>query len=147
MLGARAETGSQGRPPPRPANAKVQPVGIALIATLLAGCGRDPEAQARAEGARLYMALCARCHGATGRGEGRQAAALRLETIIPNFSDPRALSSKPEEAYVDAIQNGRRRAYRGPDLEQTMPAFGSLADDEIRAILSHIRTLPGAGRR
>lgn len=117
---------------------------MAAVLACLAGCGRaDPEAARIAFGQSAYNARCAVCHGMTGQGEGRMARALKLETIIPNFRDTRALAGRPEAVSIETVRTGRTRAYRTRTQEITMPAFPDLSDEEIRAILAYVRTLPG----
>lgn len=82
-----------------------------------------------AEGARLYGEACASCHGANG--EGKEGPAL---------ANKRFLAAASDTYLVETIRRGRRGT--------SMPAFGSaspahrvLADDEIVAVATYLRTL------
>jgi cbb3-type cytochrome c oxidase subunit III len=81
-----------------------------------------------AAGARLFADACASCHGE--RGEGKEGPAL---------ANRRLLASATDTYLIETIRRGRRGT--------SMPAFGSaspahrvLADDEIGAIVSFIRS-------
>ncbi len=59
-------------------------LGLTVLAILLLGCGvfrhmssADPSRPAGLEGRELYLAACASCHGAGGRGDGPVADSLK----------------------------------------------------------------------
>ena len=88
--------------------------------------------------ARLYLGLCATCHGERGHGSWRATLFL----IRPgDLADPTRLASHTDQYLVDIIKNGG-----APFGRPGMPAFGgSLGDDDIRALVAYVRTL-GPGR-
>jgi mono/diheme cytochrome c family protein len=87
--------------------------------------------------ARLYLGLCATCHGEDGRGAWRATLFL----IRPgNLAE--AVSGQPDGYLVDIIKNGG-----APIGRPGMPAFGgALSDDDTRALVAYVRTLGGARR-
>jgi mono/diheme cytochrome c family protein len=89
--------------------------------------------------ARLYLGLCATCHGADGRGSWRATLFL----IRPgNLVDSVRLAGHTDQYLADIIQNGG-----APIGRPGMPAFGgTLSDDDIRALVAYVRTL-GQARR
>jgi mono/diheme cytochrome c family protein len=89
--------------------------------------------------ARLYLGLCATCHGADGRGSWRATLFL----IRPgNLADSARMAGHTDRYLADIIQNGG-----APIGRPGMPAFGgSLSDDDIRALVAHLRTLGDAPR-
>jgi mono/diheme cytochrome c family protein len=77
-----------------------------------------------ADGAELYRRKCASCHGADGAGGARKLGPL---------SSPE-LQAMSDEDLFSAIARGSR--------DGKMPPFrGRLADDELRAIVAHLRTM------
>ncbi len=90
--------------------------------------------------ARLYLGLCATCHGADGRGSWRAAVFV----IRPgNLADQARPGKQTDQYLFDIIKNGG-----APFGRPGMPAFGgSLSDDDIRALVGYVRTLAQAAKR
>jgi mono/diheme cytochrome c family protein len=84
---------------------------------------------------RLYLANCATCHGSDGSGSWRATMFLMRPG---NFRDPRLMDTLTDEYLQTIIRNG------GAALGKPgMPAFGyHLNDEEIRALVAYLRTLP-----
>ena len=103
----------------------------ALLCFFLAGfVSADP-----LEDAALYEQACAACHGADGRGRPVEDRGFELE--LPDFTDCEFASREPDPDWHAVIHEG------GPvrAFDRMMPAFGdALTDDEIYAILRHVRT-------
>jgi len=81
-----------------------------------------------AAGALLYAGACASCHGA--RGEGKEGPAL---------ANPRFLAAATDRYLVETIRRGRRGTSM-PGFAAASPQHRTLADDEIAAIVAHVRT-------
>jgi mono/diheme cytochrome c family protein len=80
-----------------------------------------------AEGARLYAASCAGCHGANGQGAEGTALA-----------NPVLLSSATDTYLVETIRRGRR----GTSMEgyaSSTPTRSALSDAEIESVVTYIR--------
>jgi mono/diheme cytochrome c family protein len=93
---------------------------------------RPPPGATRAE--RLYLGLCADCHGADGRGSWRAVLFL----IKPgDFTDPKLLSHETDQYLAEIIKAGG-----SPLGRPGMPGFPQLSDDDIRALVAYLRTLP-----
>ena len=76
------------------------------------------------EGAALFAANCAQCHGATGKGDGPWAAGMR-----PPPSDLTALSGPdgfPRARVLSVIDGYDRSGLPGKE----MPEFGALLEGE-----------------
>ena len=87
-------------------------------------------------GAALYARHCAACHGASGGGDGWNAADLPVPPT--RHADGALMSRRVDDALYDAIHAGARVLDGSP----RMPGFGEfLAPDEIRSLVAHIRTL------
>ena len=95
----------------------------------------SPPASADA-GAVLYAARCALCHGATGQGDGFNAAYLPTQPTM--HADSAAMSLRTDDTLYDGIHAGGRILGKS----HRMPAFGaSLDDGEKRSLVAYIRTL------
>jgi len=89
-----------------------------------------------ADGATLYAKWCAACHGATGRGDGPNAANLPVKPSAHASRD--SMSKRPDDSLFDTIAGGGSVMNRSP----RMPAFGAtLSVAEIRSLVRHIRSL------
>ena len=90
--------------------------------------------------ARLYLGLCATCHGADGHGSWRAALFL----IRPgDLADGARMAGHTDQYLFDIIKNGG-----SPLGRPGMPAFGgSLSDDDIRALVADLRTLARNAKR
>jgi mono/diheme cytochrome c family protein len=104
--------------------------GFLLVAlgTALAAAAQSPD------GAALYKADCAACHGPDGRG--RSAAEVGFDLPLPNFTDCDFATREPDTDWSAIIHEGGRA--RG--FDRLMPAFGdALTDEEIDALIAHLR--------
>jgi cytochrome c oxidase cbb3-type subunit 3 len=72
------------------------------------------------DGANLYSRHCAACHGLDGSG------GVGVPLALPAFLD-----SVPDDYLIKTIRNGRPG--------RVMPAFTTLTDAQVRAIVQHIR--------
>src|SRR5437879_7230407 len=83
---------------------------------------------------RLYLGLCATCHGSDGRGSWRAALFL----VRPgNLADALAMDRRSDNYLSDLIKHGG-----APIGRPGMPAFGStISDDEVREVVRYVRTL------
>lgn len=95
---------------------------LAIIATLLA-----PMALFAADGAAVYKAKCASCHGPDGKGETAIGKSMKLKSLAS------ADVQKTTDAdLTKVISDGKGK----------MPAYkGKLSADEIKALVTYIRTL------
>jgi cytochrome c553 len=90
---------------------------------------------AAGDGAAVYRAACAACHGADGRGLTRDA--LGEAWPVPDFTSCRFAAGERLDDWRAIIRHGGPvRAFR-----RTMPAFGdALSGPDIRAVASHLRS-------
>jgi cbb3-type cytochrome c oxidase subunit III len=92
-----------------------------LIFGLALQAGPAPDA-----GGDLFKQKCAMCHG----GDGKGYSALKT----PDFTDPKVQASLTDKQLTDTIKNGKPGT--------SMPPFkDSLSDDQIKALISYIRSL------
>ena len=99
---------------------------------------RPPANASRAE--RLYLGLCATCHGVDGHGTWRATLFL----IRPgDLGDAVRMRGQSDQYLIDIIKHGG-----APLGRPGMPAFGAtLSEDDIRALVAYLRTLGSTGRR
>lgn len=100
---------------------------------------REPAPRAPFDtGAEVYQAACQACHGPDGRGNPQ--AIVGFEKPLPDFTDCLFVTVEAAEGWEAVVhQGGPVRA-----LDRHMPAFGSaLSEDEIRLVVSHLRTFCG----
>jgi len=85
---------------------------------------------------RLYLGLCATCHGPDGRGSWRAALFL----VRPgNLADGEQVSRRSDQYLFDIIKHGG-----APIGRPGMPAFGStISDAEIEELARYVRGLAG----
>ncbi|MEP7383580.1 MAG: cytochrome c [Gemmatimonadota bacterium] len=117
---------------------------IVLYLQSLPGDGRVPAAAAGggaavvgvADGAALYAAWCASCHGARGKGDGPNARYLPVTPAA--HADASVMSRRADDALYDTIAGGGAIMNRSP----RMPAFGAtLTDAQLRALVAYLRVL------
>jgi len=86
-----------------------------------------PAAFAAADGAAIYKAKCASCHGANGAGDTAMGKAMKLRDLRS------AEVQKQSDAELNKVTS---------DGKGKMPAYkGKLTDEEIKALVAHMRAL------
>jgi mono/diheme cytochrome c family protein len=99
-----------------------------------------PLPQTGGRGQILYETHCAICHGLAGKGDGAGARVIRQS--IRDFSNPAAMREVEDRFLFEIIKKGSSQFGRS----NAMPSWGmKLSDEEIRAVVAHIRTLASAG--
>ncbi len=84
-----------------------------------------------AEAKDLYQANCASCHGATGQGDGPDAAGLASQPL--DFTNQEAMAQKTGADFYQSISAG---------MSPGMPGFsGQLSEDQIWSLSDYIRSL------
>lgn len=105
------------------------PTGVASINV---GQSVPPIRPSAAEGAVLYAAHCADCHGPIGNGGGPMTP--QLPGPVPDFSSPDLVRSTSPQVWFQKITEG--------NLEQLMPPFGdSLSEIERWDLVAFLHTL------
>ena len=87
-------------------------------------------------GAATYKELCAKCHGAQGRGDGREAATLK--TKPRDFKDCARMRKFADAELFRVIKDGGEAA----KLSADMPSYSdAMEDDEIQDLVLFVRSL------
>jgi mono/diheme cytochrome c family protein len=98
--------------------------------TALLGCSNSNEAgpAVAVDPAALYSQMCARCHGADGRGDPEMK---KIMPAIRDFSEPQFRARNPDEV-EQVIMGGREQ----------MPGFGgALSQTKIKHLAGYVRQL------
>ena len=102
-----------------------------LIAAIL-GLAAALSAKA-ADAKENYDTLCAKCHGAEGKGDTKMGAKLGCK----DFTDAKVQADIKDDAAAKAIKEGLKSA----EDKTLMKPFDTLSDDEIKALVAYVRGL------
>ncbi len=109
----------------------VMVVVLSAVFVVACGGGGDPDPVAAPvgdlDGAALYSASCASCHGADLQGTDKGPSHLSI-VYEPNHH--------PDEAFRSAIRNGAAQHHW--DFGD-MPPVAGLTDDEVESIIAFVR--------
>jgi cytochrome c553 len=75
--------------------------------------------------------LCAKCHGADGKGETKMGQKLSVK----DFTDSKVQAELKDDAAVKAIKEG----FKDKEDKVLMKAFTDLSDDEVKALVQYVR--------
>lgn len=86
-----------------------------------------------AEAKENWDTLCAKCHGADGKGETKMGAKLGVK----DFTDAKVQADLKDEDAIKTIKQGKKSA----DDKTLMKAYDALSDAEVTALVAHVRSL------
>ncbi len=86
-----------------------------------------------AEAKENWDTLCAKCHGADGKGDTKMGAKLGCK----DFTDAKVQADIKDDAAFKALKEGLKSA----DDKTLMKPFDQLSDDEIKALVAYVHTL------
>ncbi len=100
-----------------------------FLKLLVLGCVASAfafQAAAPPTGSAIFKRRCMMCHGADGKG---------FPTVkTPDFTDSKWQAANKDAALAETIKTGKKGTH--------MPPFGDkLSEDEIKAVIGHIRSL------
>ncbi|MBI5953546.1 MAG: cytochrome c [Chloroflexi bacterium] len=105
------------------------PAPAPTMSPLFPAAAPDP-----ASGAALYAENCAPCHGATGMGDGPQAAMLQGQDVtIPALGSAEFAQDKTPAAWYQMVTQG--------NIKNFMPPFSSLDDQQRWDVVAYAFTL------
>ena len=80
----------------------------------------------------LYDDKCAKCHGLTGKGDGKKGKTLKKKPR--DYTDTEKMAEFTDQELVDQTKEGKK----------PMPSYGSgkrkLTDEQIEELIAYIRT-------
>lgn len=83
---------------------------------------------------KLYARDCSMCHGDNGNGQTELATSMKLTLL--DWSDPKSLADKSDQALFDMIRKGK---------DMMPPEDESRAkDDDVKGLIQYIRGFAGA---
>jgi cytochrome c553 len=104
---------------------------ILVLATIF---GFAAVLSARAADAKAnWDSLCAKCHGAEGKGDTKMGQKLGVK----DMTDAKVQADLKDEAATKNIKEGLKDA----DGKTLMKPFDTLSDDEVKALVQYVRTL------
>jgi cytochrome c553 len=77
--------------------------------------------------------LCAKCHGAEGKGDTKMGQKLGCK----DFTDAKVQADMKDDAAFKALKEGLKSS----DDKTLMKPFDTLSDDEIKALVAYVRGL------
>lgn len=104
---------------------------IILIAAAL-GLAAALSAKA-ADAKENWDTLCAKCHGAEGKGDTKMGQKLGCKDL----TDAKVQADLKDDAATKAIKAG----LKAEDGKTLMKAFDQLSDDEVKALVAYVRGL------
>jgi cytochrome c553 len=82
----------------------------------------------------LWTKNCAKCHGEDGKGKTKMGEKLGVK----DYTDAKVQEKMKDPEMAKAIKDGVKEK----DSDKVkMKSFGDLSDDEVKALVAHIRTL------
>jgi cytochrome c553 len=103
-----------------------------LLATTAAVCLAAGLSASAADVKENYKTHCAKCHGDDGKGQTK----MGKKAGCKDYSDAKVLAALKDDAAFKAVKEGQKEG----DKEQMKPFGDKLSDDEIKALIAHIRT-------
>jgi cytochrome c6 len=79
-----------------------------------------------------WDSLCAKCHGADGKGQTKIGAKLGVK----DFTDAKVQAGIKDDTAFKAIKEG----LQSDDGKTLMKPFDTLSDDEIKALVAYVHT-------
>ena len=86
-----------------------------------------------AEAKENYDNLCAKCHGAEGKGDTKMGQKLGCK----DFTDAKVQADLKDDAAAKAIKEG----LKSPEDKTLMKPFDTLTDDEVKALVAYVHGL------
>ena len=99
---------------------------IITCALLMAGAVSTKAADAKD----IWAKDCAKCHGEDGKGKTKMGEKLGVK----DYTDAKVQADMKDEKMLKAIKEGIKE-----DDKTKMKAFADLSDDEVKALVAHVR--------
>ncbi len=86
-----------------------------------------------ADGKAVWDEQCAKCHGSDAKGDTKMGKKLK----IADLSDAKVQAGFTDEDAIKAVKEG----VKDKSGKQVMKPIEGLSDDDIKAVVAHLRTL------
>lgn len=117
-------------------------VATLSVAAALALAGGPADTARAADAELLYRTYCVQCHGIHGKGNGINVRDMSVQPR--DHTDPEGMGGLSDDRLFKAIKEG------GPAVTKSvlMPPWGGvLSNEEIHALVRHLRVLCGCRGR
>lgn len=104
-----------------------------LAALIVAGLAFSALTAGAADGKTIYEEQCAKCHGKDGKGQTTMGKKYEAK----DYSDAKVQEKLTDAAATKAVKEG----YKNAEGKVVMKPAESLSDDDIKAVIAHLRTL------
>ena len=96
--------------------------GLAAVSTVKAADAKEH-----------WDTLCAKCHGADGKGDTKMGQKLGCK----DFTDAKVQADLKDDSATKAIKEG----LKSPEDKTLMKPFDTLSDDEVKALVAYVHGL------
>jgi len=79
-----------------------------------------------------WSSLCAKCHGEDGKGQTK----IGVKLGVKDFTDAKVQAGLKDDAAFKALREG----LQSDDGKTLMKPFDALSDDEIKALVTYVRS-------
>ena len=83
-----------------------------------------------ADAKEIWAKDCAKCHGEDGKGKTKMGEKLGVK----DYTDAKVQTEMKDEKMLKAVKEGIKE-----DDKTKMKAFTDLSDDEVKALVAHVR--------
>ena len=102
-------------------------LGTVCALTTFTALGADPKIQ------EIWDKQCASCHGKDGKGETKMGKKVDAK----DYTDPKVQAEIKDDTALEKLKNGITEKGK----ERMKPFKEKLTEDEMKALIAHIRTL------
>ncbi len=107
---------------------KLLGIGVFALGVAVAGSAMA------ADGAAIFKSKCSPCHGATGQGTA----------MAPAFNGNDFIKASSADDIAAVVKNGREGAAKKyKNFAIGMPAQKTMADEDVKAVVEHLKSLAG----
>ena len=130
--GHEARSPSKAMPPAIQTTTALKPMKTIIQTFIIAAFLAVTASLRAADAPTNWDKKCAACHGKEGKGDGPMGKILKVKDL----TDPKVQEALTDEAAVKAIKEG----VKDDTGKLRMKAVEGLTDDEITALVKHLRT-------
>ncbi len=103
-----------------------------LVAVIVAGMAFAALTAGAADGKALYEEQCAKCHGKDGKGQ----TTMGKKYGAKDYTDAKVQEKVTDAAALKAVKDG----FKGEDGKVLMKPAEGMSEDDMKAVVAHMRT-------